>query len=182
MQEGVTGERTGDLIIWRDEATKTKLKGYGMWELPIYMMLGATCGLLGALFNSLNKRLTGFRLSVFRGRSRVWRVLEAVLTIVLVVSLFQWLPVALPQCRGPYDSGISVEGLHVKTHPMCQTPEWLGNAGAASSAAGSGSASSDGMVVGGVSELATLLGQSQHHMLQVGSPSACGPQRVRGMR
>ena len=142
----LTGQERHKLLNWRTaEAELESLASapYEVWELFIFIMMGCVCGLLGAAFNSVNRRLTIFRKRIFSGRIRL-RVLEALLSICLVISLFFWLPVAMPQCRGSFET--TAPGFHLKTHPACDGEQSDSSAR-------------------GFSELASLLGQTQEHAL-----------------
>lgn len=70
---------------------------FAMWELLLFLCISVMCGLLGALFNQLSKRITVVRKRVFASILR-WRVVEAVLSIWLIISIFYLLPLAMP-CR-----------------------------------------------------------------------------------
>ena len=53
-----------------------------------FAAIGILCGLLGALFNATNTRLTRARKRFHQGRGKWLRVLEATLSVALVVSFF----------------------------------------------------------------------------------------------
>eukprot|EP00057_Strongylocentrotus_purpuratus_P024058 XP_011678532.1 PREDICTED: H(+)/Cl(-) exchange transporter 7 [Strongylocentrotus purpuratus] len=58
---------------------------YQAWELPIFMVMGLIGGLLGALFNAINYRLTIFRMKYLHYS---WsQVLEAVLVAAVTVTV-----------------------------------------------------------------------------------------------
>jgi hypothetical protein len=72
----LSGEQGGhDLILWRTEASLLSGSSWHVWELPVFVVLGAGCGLLGAAFVELNKRLTIVRKRFFSRRPRA-RVVE----------------------------------------------------------------------------------------------------------
>ena len=90
-------------------------------------------GLIGAAFNSLNRRLTVFRKRLFKGRPRL-RLVEAVISINLVISLFFWVraplhcPVPTPRpslsttpCSSfstPYPLSLSLSSLSTTPYPL----------------------------------------------------------------
>jgi len=73
------------LVIFADGTETT----YALWELIPFVLLGIVCGLLGALFNVMNKRMTLLRKTLLGSRPKL-RVLEAVATVCLVVSVYYW--------------------------------------------------------------------------------------------
>ena len=97
------------------------------------------------------------------------RLVEAVLSIWLVVSVFYWLPVLYPACN---ELGVNTTkaGFHFKTSPQCPPPAGYDDVYyAAVQAHGSDAHGSGGAMKyahGGLSEMATLLGQSQEGALK----------------
>ena len=65
---------------------------YEMVELPLFALMAAAAGLLGALFNAMNKRLTMWR-SRHVGRRGCRRFLEAMLIAALITSISFLAPV-----------------------------------------------------------------------------------------
>lgn len=168
LYEAVGGEYTTSIVIWRSSveygsrcAEDSDVEVYELWELLVFVVLGLMCGLLGAFFNFSHMQLQRLRQRLYAGRSESIRGAEALIVVWLVMSVLFWLPVMLPQCRGPFDLS-SAEGLHVKTHPVCETAEWLAPA---SGRSGSGSGSNGRR--GAISELATLLSQSQEEAMKL---------------
>jgi len=58
---------------------------YNIWEIPIFIMMGTMGGLLGALFNFLNEKLTVFRMKYIQ--SSKLRTMEALTIGLLTVSV-----------------------------------------------------------------------------------------------
>lgn len=176
-----------ELIIWRTESAAVKAYEYRIWEVShcffytrvhliflnltpastptptpaarqlfIFTFIGVACGLIGASFNFLNMKLTQFR-KKHLGRYPRARVVEALVSMWIVISCFYWVPVALPQCSEPLNT--TNPSFHVKTTPLCPSSGTMAS-GSSSSASGSG-----GDELGGISEMATLLGQGQETAL-----------------
>jgi H+/Cl- antiporter ClcA len=76
---------------------------YTLWEVPLFCMLAVVGGLLGALFNALNIRLTAWRqVNVTGNKPRMF--LEAIFVAWLSVTCFFFLPLltketAFDECR-----------------------------------------------------------------------------------
>lgn len=97
---------------------------YALWELPIFACLAVIGGLLGALFNEIN-----FRLSVWR-RDRDWgkpqKQLECVLTAMLTGAVFFILPLFWTEdCRVLPDGLDTVHNSEVSRCTVAQlTSAW----------------------------------------------------------
>ena len=72
----------------------------------MFIIIGIVCGLLGALFNSLNRRLTLFRARFVNTRRK--KFLEAIVVAALTALLCCLLPLLLP-CTSPVFDGHTVE-------------------------------------------------------------------------
>lgn len=72
-------------VIWRTSGACSafKAESYKVFELPIFIAIGLGCGLLGALFNHVNRRITLLRRRAFQQRPKL-RVLEVLIIIWLV--------------------------------------------------------------------------------------------------
>ena len=88
---------------------------YEVWELPFCLVLGAFGGLIGALFNSLNMKVTRMRKKVIQGVG--WKRLIEVLVINFLVSTVLFLMASrLYDCvRVEEDSGDDIQGIEVST-------------------------------------------------------------------
>ena len=78
---------------------------YRLWELPLFVIIAVVGGLLGALFNELNIRLTAWRRDNVAG-NKAKLLGEAVFVGWLSATTFFWLPyVSVPflkdECRQP---------------------------------------------------------------------------------
>jgi chloride channel 7 len=71
-----------------------------IWELPIFALMGAAGGLSGALFNSLNTKLTKWRMVHVKGRGHR-RYAEVFFVTSVIASIMFWMPIAL--CNGELD-------------------------------------------------------------------------------
>lgn len=72
-------------------------------EFPVFIVIGIVCGLLGALFNSLNRRLTLFRARYIK--TKRMKLFEAIAVATLTALLCCLLPLLLP-CTAPvFDEG-----------------------------------------------------------------------------
>ena len=84
---------------------------YQLWEVPFFVALGCLGGLLGALFNSFNRRLVNLRARLLK--SRTSRIAEALLLSACMAAFTFGLPYAFsnslcrdrdrPQCPGDSD-------------------------------------------------------------------------------
>ena len=71
---------------------------YSVWELSLFMLIGAMGGLIVACFNSFNLQLFQWRKANMPGKLFYLRLIEAV-TVVIVMSLLAFLlPVLWAQC------------------------------------------------------------------------------------
>ena len=71
---------------------------YSVWELSLFMLLGAMGGLIGACFNSLNLHLFKWRKEHMPAKLYYLRLIEAV-GVVIIMSLFAFLlPVFWSKC------------------------------------------------------------------------------------
>ena len=154
---------------------------FAMWELLLFLCIAVGCGLLGATFNYLNKRITMVRKRLFASHLR-WRVLEAVISIWLVISIFYFLPLAMP-CRSAdeevhgvriFDVGRSTfdpHGIYLVPY-QCAQPTAGGGGGGSSGGSGSGGS---GGAPAAFNDLATLLMQPQESAIkQLFSRSTAG--------
>ena len=70
---------------------------YNLLELPIFILLGCLGGLIGALFNEINHKLTVFRMKYIN--KRPLKVLEAVFVAILTAFVGFILILASSECR-----------------------------------------------------------------------------------
>ena len=71
---------------------------YSVWELSLFMLIGAMGGLIGACFNSLNLQLFQWRKTFLPAKKFYLRLVEAV-CVVIVMSLFAFLlPLLWSKC------------------------------------------------------------------------------------
>ena len=71
---------------------------YSVWELSLFMLIGAMGGLIGACFNSLNLQLFHWRKINLPAKKFYLRLVEAV-CVVVVMSLFAFLlPLLWSKC------------------------------------------------------------------------------------
>lgn len=77
---------------------------YRIWELPLFVLIAVIGGLLGALFNELNIRLTAWRRDNVAG-NKAKLLVEAVFVAWLSATCFFWLPYLsapfMDECRQP---------------------------------------------------------------------------------
>ena len=71
---------------------------YTWWAVPIFMLLGAICGLLGALFNWGVMRINAWRMEHIKHHMHVRRTLEVLAVGLLTATIFVWAPSLFP-CR-----------------------------------------------------------------------------------
>ena len=77
---------------------------YALWELPVFGFLAVVGGLLGAIFNEINQKLSVWRRD--RGWSKPAKQIECVLTAMLTGAVFFMLPrFYLDDCR-PLPDGL----------------------------------------------------------------------------
>ena len=170
----------------------TSSSTYAVWEVLPFAAIGILCGLLGALFNATNTRLTRARKCFHRGRGKWTRVLEATLSVALVVSFFYWASLA-STCREMPAELQALPSVVYEAH-QCDTSlasssssSTSTSTSAASSAASSTSSGSEVVrsrrLSGGgdapmyveINELATLLLQNQDEaLLQLFSRNTAG--------
>lgn len=72
---------------------------WNVWELPVFMLMGAVGGVLGAAFNGFNTRITKWRMRVLAKRSYIWRVWETVLVATVVATLSYVVSLGFGECR-----------------------------------------------------------------------------------
>ena len=91
---------------------------YFLWEMPIYILIGALGGLLGALFISLNVQITKFRQRFIPVRCPNRRLVE-VLTVAWVTSTTTFLLCRFSPCSNiPEDVGtLDIDSTSVRNHP-----------------------------------------------------------------
>lgn len=75
----MTDENTITLLF----TTNFHVSPFEMWELPIFMILGATCGLLGALFVFASRRIVEFRRKLSERR---WTLMDNRYAYTILVS------------------------------------------------------------------------------------------------
>jgi chloride channel 7 len=71
---------------------------YSVWELSLFMLLGAMGGLIGAAFNSLNVILFNWRKDMMPLKYFYLRLLEAVVVVIIMSLLAFLLPVLWSKC------------------------------------------------------------------------------------
>lgn len=74
---------------------------YGIVEIPIFILMGCVGGLIGALFNEINHKLTIFRMKYLS--KRPIKVFEAVFVAILTAFIGFILIIASNECK-PYDN------------------------------------------------------------------------------
>lgn len=74
-----------------DNALYGKKLYYFVWELPIFMVLGAVCGLLGSLFVWLNVKMTSLRHKYVPVSSPLKRTVEVIIVAFVTSSLAFWM-------------------------------------------------------------------------------------------
>ena len=102
------------LVIYPDDSCLSST-AYETWELLVFVALGCCGGLVGSAFCLLNKRVTLLRKRVFRRLHRAWRVIEALLSVWLVLSVFFALPYAT-QCETV--GSLASSGHHIDPHGL----------------------------------------------------------------
>ena len=140
----------GGLVLFASGEESTT---YQVWELIPFTLMGVICGAVGALFNETNRLITLRRKALLGSRPKL-RVLEAVATVCLVVSVYYWVAEAYG-CTDAPDAASSgarrlsgAASLHVARH-TCP--------GAGSGGADEGGSSGGGGGGGAMNEMATLL-------------------------
>ena len=102
------------LVMWAGSSGPyiTGRSPYQVWEVLVFVLIAIVTGLMGAGFNDLNRRLTVMRKGLICGDRRL-RVIEALLSIWLVISVFYLVCFAFP-CRQVDESTTpSFDGHHV---------------------------------------------------------------------
>ncbi|RWS02939.1 H(+)/Cl(-) exchange transporter 7-like protein [Dinothrombium tinctorium] len=80
---------------------------YSTFELPLYIIMSVIGGLLGALFNHINHKLTVFRL---RHVHQKWaKILETGFVSIVTASLGFLLIISIPDCRQKENSPLSIQ-------------------------------------------------------------------------
>ena len=77
-----------------------------MWELPIFVGIGCAGGLLGALFNNINEKVSLYRKKHLNAHK--WKRFVELILITLVMSFISFiLPMCWQKCTPlPLDYGI----------------------------------------------------------------------------
>ncbi len=113
LQGGAWGTLTASGMFTFGVST-TASQAWALWELPLFITLGAIGGLLGALFVSVNSSLLSMRLrNVLINRRR--RVAEVVLLSVLVATLAFFTPLLFGVCKSiplPSPGSADDDGAH----------------------------------------------------------------------
>ncbi|KAJ0396142.1 hypothetical protein ATCC90586_008575 [Pythium insidiosum] len=89
---GTLGSHTGTFTFGSFSSST-----YQLWEVPLFILMGVGGGLQGALFNSLNTKLSLLRSRWVRTRRVAW--MEALMISVLVSSLTFAFPFLLGKCH-----------------------------------------------------------------------------------
>ena len=84
---------------------------FSSWEIPLFMALGVVGGLLGALYNYIHISMSKLRKRVMKGR-KGWKVVEAFIMIMLVMSVFYWLPTFYGCLEIPTGQEFNKSGIH----------------------------------------------------------------------
>ena len=71
---------------------------YSVWELSLFMLIGAMGGLIGACFNSFNLQLFHWRKTNMPGKLFYLRLIEAVSVVIIMSLLAFLLPVFWSKC------------------------------------------------------------------------------------
>eukprot|EP00947_MAST-08B_sp_MAST-8B-sp1_P003305 g3305.t1 len=87
-QFGLLSARSG-VFTFGDFDSSSSSSSYNLWEIPLFVFLGVMGGLLGALFNAINHKITLWRL---RNRGKACRLGEALLVSVVMSGLAFWVP------------------------------------------------------------------------------------------
>ncbi|XP_064642254.1 H(+)/Cl(-) exchange transporter 6-like [Lineus longissimus] len=69
------------------------------WDLLIFLLMGIIGGLLGALFNQINKLLTVYRLKYVTRKPKVFNILEAILIAATTTTVAFMAAMCLGQCK-----------------------------------------------------------------------------------
>ena len=153
-------------------APNTSRTAYKVWEVSIFILLAVSCGLLGALFNYTNKRVTIMRKKLLNARPNL-RIIEATLVIFVILTIFFWLPFAFPCVSNTAANSSSPLSLHVDEHGVvlakhsihvvawqCGSPSNAGSWGGDTGSHGGGS------IPASYSQIATLLNQGQESAIK----------------
>ena len=152
----------GGLVLFASGEESTT---YELWELIPFTLMGVLCGAVGALFNDVNRRITLRRKALLGARPKL-RVLEAVATVMLVVSVYYWAAEAYG-CTAAPDAAASSGGgggarrlsgaasLHAARY-TCAGSGSSGSSGASGGGDGDGDGGGGGDG-GEMNEMATLL-------------------------
>ena len=155
------------LVFTTADGACTSSSAYDVWEVLPFAAIGALCGLLGALFNATNTKLTRARKRLFRGRSNWVRVIEATVSVALVVSLFYWVSLA-SSCREAPEELQGLPSIIYEAH-RCDSSIASSSSSSSSAASSSGSrrlsGGGDAPMYTEINELATLLLQPQEEAL-----------------
>jgi len=154
------------LVLWGNY----ERSNFEVWEVLVFVAIAVLCGLMGAVFNETNRRITVVRKRFLSARPNL-KILEAVLTIWLLLSCFYALPFAF-ECRTLGDDNTTAhpfDGHHMDRAHGIYLVRWQCSA----PSDGSGSTSDGGRRLSGggsasaelgpvtFNEMATLLMQPQ---------------------
>ncbi|RHY27541.1 hypothetical protein DYB32_006707, partial [Aphanomyces invadans] len=73
------------------------LSTYQVWEIPIFICMGAGGGIQGALFNAINLRLSRFRARWIQTKAVL--LMEAIVMVVVVTTVAFWMSAAFGSCH-----------------------------------------------------------------------------------
>jgi len=92
----------------KDEHNYANLEGYMYYEFIFFGMIGISCGLLAALFNSINVKITHIRNKHLT--NRFFRVVEVVIICIITSTATFWSPTFF-SCHTPMDLATTCAGV-----------------------------------------------------------------------
>ena len=81
------------------------------WEIPLFITVAASGGLIGGLYNNIHNRTTKLRKATMKGDPYL-RVVEAFVMIMVVMSIFFWLPTLYSCTKIPTGERFNRTGIH----------------------------------------------------------------------